>query len=71
MASAADVSGAGEQPPIPGDPAHQITELAFFEIKLLLRARGRGTTKRPGQCRHTHFAQFVPLEDNQSVSSRL
>ncbi len=35
------------------------------EIELLLRARGRGTTKDLDTVGTPHFAQFVPLEDNQ------
>jgi hypothetical protein len=41
------------------------SRLAFTEIKLLLRARGRGTTKDLDKVGTPHFAQFVPLEDNQ------
>jgi hypothetical protein len=39
--------------------------LAFTEIKLLLRARGRGTTQDLDKVGTPHFAQFVPLEDHQ------
>ncbi len=64
LATAADVSGASEQRPflviLPVK-----SRLAFFEIKLLLRARGRGTTKDLDKVGTPHFAQFVPLEDNQ------
>jgi hypothetical protein len=41
------------------------SRLAFTEIKLLLRARGRGTTHDLDKVGTPHFAQFVPLEDNQ------
>ena len=41
------------------------SRLAFLEIKLVLRARGRGTTKDLDSVGTPHFAQFVPLEDNQ------
>ncbi len=41
------------------------SKLAFFEVELLLRARGRGTTKDLDSVGTPHFAQFVPLEDNQ------
>ena len=64
LASAADVSGAGEQRPflvIQPIKSH----MAFIEVQLLLRARGRGTTKDLDTVGTPHFAQFVPLEDNQ------
>jgi hypothetical protein len=64
LASAADVSGAGEQRPflvILPIKSH----IAFIEVQLLLRARGRGTTKDLDTVGTPHFAQFVPLEDNQ------
>jgi hypothetical protein len=64
LAAAADVSGAGE--------LHLFlvilpmkSRLAFFEVKLILIARGRGTTKDLDKVGTPHFAQFVPLEDNQ------
>jgi hypothetical protein len=41
------------------------SRIAFFEIQLLLRARGRGITKDLDTVGTPHFAQFVPLEDNQ------
>jgi len=64
LASAADVSGAGEQRsflvilPIK-------SHLHFIAVKLILRARGRGTTKDLDSVGTPHFAQFVPLENNQ------
>jgi hypothetical protein len=64
MATAADVTGAGEINlflvilPIK-------SKLAFIEIELLLKARGHGTTKDLDKVGTPHFAQFVPLEDNQ------
>jgi hypothetical protein len=64
LAAAADVSGAGEQRPflvILPIKSH----IAFIEVELLLRARGRGTTKDLDTVGTPHFAQFVPLEDNQ------
>ena len=64
LASAADVSGGGEQRPflvILPIKSH----LAFAEVKLLLLARGRGTTKDLDSVGTPHFAQFVPLEGNQ------
>jgi hypothetical protein len=64
LASAAEVTGAGEQRPflviLP-----MKSKLAFIEVQLLLRARGRGTTKDLDKVGTPHFAQFVPLEDNQ------
>ena len=64
LASAADVSGAGEQRPflvILPIKSH----IAFIEVQLLLRVRGRGITKDLDTVGTPHFAQFVPLEDNQ------
>ena len=46
LASAADVSGAGEQRPFLVILPTR-SRLAFIEIQLLLRARGRGPTDRP------------------------
>ena len=64
LAAAADVSGAGELHPflviLP-----MKSRLAFMEVKLILRARGSGTTKDLDKVGTPHFAQFVPLEDNQ------
>src|SRR6266403_1959867 len=64
LASAADVSGAGELHPflviLP-----MKSRLALMEVKLILRARGHGTTKDLDKVGTPHFAQFVPLEDNQ------
>jgi hypothetical protein len=64
LASAAGVGGAGELHPflviLPTK-----SRLAFFEVQLLLRARGRGITKDLDTVGTPHFAQFVPLEDNQ------
>jgi hypothetical protein len=64
LASAADVSGAGEQRPFLVILPIK-SRLAFFEIKLLLRMRSRGTTKDLDTVGTPHFAQFVPLEDHQ------
>src|SRR5450432_2806260 len=64
LASAADVSGAGEQRPFLVILPIK-SRLAFAEIKLLLRARGSGTTKDLDKVGTPHFAQFVPLEDEQ------
>ena len=64
LAAAADVTGATEQLPflviLP-----MKSKLAFIEVQLILRARGHGTTKDLDKVGTPHFAQFVPLEDNQ------
>jgi hypothetical protein len=64
LASAADITGAGELNPflviLP-----MKSKLAFIEVELLLRARGSGTTKDLDKVGTPHFAQFVKLEDNQ------
>ena len=64
LASVAHVSGAGELHPflviLP-----MKSKLAFYEVQLILRARGSGTTKDLDKVGTPHFAQFVPLEDNQ------
>jgi hypothetical protein len=64
LAAAADVTGAGE--------LHLFlvilpmkSKLAFMEVQLILRARGHGTTTDLDKVGTPHFAQFVPLEDNQ------
>ena len=41
------------------------SRLSFIEIQLLLRARSHGITKDLDTVGTPHFAQFVPLEDNQ------
>jgi len=64
LASAAGVTGAGEQRPFLVILPIKST-LAFVEVKLLLLARGHGTTKDLDKVGTPHFAQFVPLEDNQ------
>src|SRR6478736_900133 len=69
LASAADVSGAREQRPFLVILPTR-SRLAFIEIQLLLRARGRGITKDLDTVGTPHFAQFVPLEDNQIGFSR-
>ena len=64
LAAAADITGAGELNPflvvLP-----MKSKLAFIEVQLILRARGHGTTKDLDKVGTPHFAQFVPLEDNQ------
>jgi hypothetical protein len=64
LASAADVSGAGEQRPFLVILPTR-SRLAFIEMQLLLRARAHGITKDLDSVGTPHFAQFVPLEDNQ------
>jgi hypothetical protein len=64
LASAAEVNGGGELHPflviLP-----MKSYLHFIAVQLLLRARGRGTTKDLDSVGTPHFAQFVPLENNQ------
>jgi hypothetical protein len=64
LASAADISGAGELRPFLVILPIK-SKLAFIGVQLILRARGRGTTKDLDKVGTPHFAQFVPLEDNQ------
>jgi len=64
LAAAADVTGAGElRPFLVVLPIK--SKLAFIEVQLILRARGHGTTTDLDKVGTPHFAQFVPLEDNQ------
>jgi hypothetical protein len=64
MAAAADVTGAGEQRPFLVILPIK-SKLGYIEVQLILRARGHGTTKDLDKVGTPHFAQFVPLEDNQ------
>jgi hypothetical protein len=64
LASSAAVSGRGELRPFLVILRAK-SRIAFWEIQLLLRARGRGITKDLDTVGTPHFAQFVPLEDNQ------
>jgi hypothetical protein len=64
LASAADASGAGELHPFLVILPIK-SKLAFIAVQLILRARGRGTTKDLDKVGTPHFAQFVPLEGNQ------
>jgi hypothetical protein len=64
LASAADVSGSGELHPFLVILPIK-SSLHFIAVQLILRARGRGTTKDLDKVGTPHFAQFVPLEDNQ------
>ncbi len=64
LASAADVSGAGELHPFLVILPIK-SYLHFVAVQLILRVRGRGTTKDLDSVGTPHFAQFVPLENNQ------
>ena len=64
LASAADVSGSGELNPFLVILPIK-SKLAFIEVKMILRIRGSGTTKDLDKVGTPHFAQFIPLEDNQ------
>jgi hypothetical protein len=64
LASAADISGSGELHPFLVILPIK-SKLAFIEVKLILRIRGSGTTKDLDKVGTPHFAQFIPLEDNQ------
>jgi hypothetical protein len=64
MASAAGVTGAGKQLPfllILPIKSH----LAYIEVELLLNARAHRTQKDLAHVGTPHFAQFVPLGNNQ------
>jgi hypothetical protein len=41
------------------------SKIAFIEVQLILRAKGHGTTKDLDKVGTPHFAQFVPLENDQ------
>jgi len=64
LASAADVHDTSEQRPFLVILPIK-SSIAFTEVKLLLLARGKGTTKDLDKVGTPHFAQFMPLEDNQ------
>jgi hypothetical protein len=64
LASAADVSGGGELHPFLVILPIK-SYFHFIAVQLILRARGRGTTKDLDSVGTPHFAQFVPLENNQ------
>jgi len=64
LASAADVSGGGELHPFLVILPIK-SYLHFITVQMILRARGSGTTKDLDSVGTPHFAQFVPLEDNQ------
>ena len=64
LARAAEVDGGGELHPfLVVLPIKSY--LHFVTVQLILRARGKGTTKDLDSVGTPHFAQFVPLEDNQ------
>jgi hypothetical protein len=64
LAAAADTKGAGELHPFLVILPIK-SYLHFIAVQLILRARGKGTTKDLDKVGTPHFAQFVPLEDNQ------
>jgi hypothetical protein len=64
LAAAADVRGAGELHPFLVILPIK-SYLHFIAVQLILRARGKGTTKDLDKVGTPHFAQFVPLENNQ------
>src|ERR1700676_333973 len=64
LASAADIDGAGELHPFLVILPIK-SYLHFIAVQLILRARGSGTTKDLDKVGSPHFAQFVPLENNQ------
>jgi len=64
LAAAADVSGAGELNLfLVILPCR--SKLAFIELQLILRAMAHSITKDLDTVGTPHFAQFLPLEDNQ------
>jgi hypothetical protein len=64
LAAAADIRGSGELHPfLVILPIRSY--LHFIAVQLILRARGKGTTKDLDKVGTPHFAQFIPLEDNQ------
>jgi hypothetical protein len=64
LADSADVTGVTQQLPFLVVLPIK-SKLSFVEVQLLLRARGRGTTKDLDKVGTPHFAQFLALEDNQ------
>ena len=62
MASAAHVDGGGELRPFLARSNRNLHSLRF---NYYFGARGQGTTKDLDKVGTPHFAQFVPLEDNQ------
>jgi hypothetical protein len=66
LAAAADVSAAGQQRPFLVILPIK-SRLAFAEVKLLLLARGRGTTKDLDSVGTPHFAQSPRILDKSSI----
>jgi hypothetical protein len=64
LASAAEVGGGSELHPFLVILPIK-SYLHFVAVQLILRARGKGTTKDLDSVGTPHFAQFVPLENNQ------
>jgi hypothetical protein len=64
LAVAADVSNVGELHPFLVILPIK-SYLHFIAVKLILIARGKGTTRDLDKVGTPHFAQFIPLEDNQ------
>jgi hypothetical protein len=64
MAAAADIGGGGELHPFLVILPIK-SYFHFIAVQLILRARGSGTTKDLDKVGTPHFAQFVPLENNQ------
>jgi hypothetical protein len=64
LAAAANISGAGELHPFLVILPIK-SYFHFIAVQLILRARGSGTTRDLNKVGTPHFAQFVPLEDNQ------
>src|SRR5258707_8418491 len=64
MASGAGVTGGSQQLPFLVILPIK-SRLAFLEVQLLLHARARKTQKDLATVGTPHFAQFVPLENNQ------
>jgi hypothetical protein len=64
LASDADATGAAELNPFLVILPIK-SKLAFLAVELLVRTRTRGTQKDLDSVGTPHFAQFVPLEDNQ------
>jgi hypothetical protein len=64
LAADADVSGAAELNPFLVVLPIK-SKLAFVTVEMIVRARTRGTQKDLETVGTPHFAQFVPLEDNQ------
>jgi len=64
LASAADITGVSELHPFLVILPIK-SYFHFIAVQLILRVRGSGTTKDLDKVGTPHFAQFVPLEDNQ------